>query len=203
MKKIIIAMLVISILIFGCTAQVETEDDDLALKKKIFEQTAEVETHSELLTDDVVEKQTGLKKGNLAPDFEINLPDTGKVTLSSFSEQDKPVLLYFMATWCPYCAKDFTALSEIYPSYHDDVSIIAHSLDLKEKESLLNNYKKKYPGLESMYLLEGKESILKSYGIRFTTTKYAVGGDGTILYSGSGPLSIDQWEVLLEELKNS
>ena len=199
LKKLIIAMLVISLFILGCTTNV---DNDLTLKKQIYEQTAEVEEHSAFVTTNVNnEKETGLKQGNLAPDFEINLPE--KVTLRSFSEQNKPVLLYFMATWCPHCANDFAALSEIYPSYQDDVPIIAHSLDLKEKETLLNNYKKRYLGLESMHLLPGKESILRSYGIRYTTTKYATGKDGTILYSGSGELSKDQWKVLLEGLKNS
>jgi len=75
-------------------------------------------------------------------------------------------------------------------------------LDTNEKADLINNYKTR-KNLQGIDFAEGKESILSDYGITHTTTKYAIGKDGTILYKGSGVFNEQQWEVLLSGLANS
>jgi thiol-disulfide isomerase/thioredoxin len=197
----IVILALILLAIAGCSQG--NTDNNLAQKKKIFEQTPDIQDHSELIPEDLdIEKEVGLRKGNLAPDFNVEL-NGEPISIRSFSNEGKPLLLYFMATWCPYCRNDYDALSEIYPHYEESVPIISIGMDLSEKQEKLDRYIEKYRSLISMPIVEGKESILRDYNIRYTTTKYAIGKDGTILYAGSGELNKEQWELLLGALKDS
>ncbi len=147
--------------------------------------------------------EVGLSVGNTAPDFTVTTTDGQQVRIQSFPEQGKPVLVYFMATWCPFCARDYAALSQVYNEYEQDVPVLSISLDLKENAALLSEYKKKYPALDTMLLAPGTIDVLTGYQVRSTTTKYAIGRDGTILYAGSGAIDTSQWRTLLDALKAS
>jgi len=144
----------------------------------------------------------GINKGNLPPDFTITTIDGKQLNLREFKNENRPVLLYFWASWCPYCSRDFDIVKNIYPKYADKVAFLAIDLDTNEKADLINNYKTR-KNLQGIDFAEGKESILSDYGITHTTTKYAIGKDGTILYKGSGVFNEQQWEVLLSGLANS
>ena len=145
----------------------------------------------------------GLAVGSTPPDFEITTTANQQVRLHSFGEQQKPVLVYFMTTWCPYCAQDFTVLSSVYSEYENEVPIVVMSLDLSEDATVLMEYQQKYPTLEKVIFAPGKASILIDYSVRTTTTKYAIGRNGKILYAGSGAFTEAQWKILLEALRNS
>ncbi len=62
-------------------------------------------------------RKIDLGSGKLAPDFEIELVDGEKVTLSSY--QGKVVLLNFWGTWCPPCRAEMPALQRIWEEYED------------------------------------------------------------------------------------
>ncbi|MBI2542168.1 TlpA family protein disulfide reductase [Candidatus Woesearchaeota archaeon] len=145
---------------------------------------------------------TGIRKGQVPPDFIISTIDGKQLNLREFKNENKPILLYFWASWCPYCSQDFNVVKDIYPRYAGKVAFLAIDLDLNENAELIKNYKNK-KGLAGVDFAEGKESILSDYGIIHTTTKYAIGRDGVILYKGSGVFNEQQWETLLRGLVNS
>ena len=69
---------------------------------------------------------------------EQKLPDVGIKTLngktirtSSFSNNGKPYLICFFATWCKPCKSELDALSEVYSEWQKEtgVKIIAVSID--------------------------------------------------------------------------
>ncbi|HIH05322.1 TPA: TlpA family protein disulfide reductase [Candidatus Woesearchaeota archaeon] len=140
----------------------------------------------------------GLVKGDLAPAFLLAAPDGRQISLESFRQ--KPVLLYFFTTWCPYCREDLTTLSKVYADYSAEMSIVAVGMDLGESEEKIGNYKEQFPALSGVLFLKGNMDILTSYQIKYTTTKYAVGNDGNILYAGSGALTEQQWRILLDAM---
>jgi len=138
-----------------------------------------------------------------APDFTLNTLDGGSLKLSDFSADGKPVMLYFFASWCPYCARDFSALEKVYPDYQDDVSFIAIDIDPTETASQISAYQGKYPGLSEAVFAQSDAIVLSAYGVRTTTTKFAISKAGGIIYSGSGAIDGQKWTTLLEALKNS
>lgn len=144
----------------------------------------------------------GIQKSQTPPDFTIKTIDGRQYTLSDFREQKKPILLYFWASWCPFCSKDFDIVKNIYPKYSDKVTFLAIDLDTGEDTELIRNYKNK-KGLEGIDFAEADVNVLSDYAIKYTTTKYAIGKNGAILYKGSGIFTEQQWEILLNGLINS
>ena len=144
---------------------------------------------------------TGTEKGNLAPDFEVQLIDGNTFKLSNYKEQ-KPVLVEFWATWCPYCKRDFSVVKTIYPNYKNNVEFVAIDLDTSEDAELIKEYVEK-SGLGDIKFALAKASVLSDYGVRSTTTKYAIARDGTILWKGSGDVDAATWNTILKGLEAS
>jgi len=149
-----------------------------------------------------LEVMTGINKGNLPPDFTLTTIDGKQLNLRQFKNDNKPILLYFWASWCPYCSRDFDIVKNIYPKYVNKVTFLAIDLDSNEKADLISNYKIK-KSLVGIDFAEADINVLSDYGITHTTTKYAIGKNGVILYKGSGVFNEEQWEILLSALANS
>lgn len=58
--------------------------------------------------------ELGTKKGNIPPDFAATTTEGKVFILGNSLRDEKPVIIYFFATWCPYCHQDLTALSKVY-----------------------------------------------------------------------------------------
>lgn len=144
----------------------------------------------------------GLGRGSIPPDFTITA-EGKSITLSDFAKQQKPILVYFMATWCPFCAEDYKELSKVYKDYENRIAFLSISIDPQEDAAILEEYKKKYPELQSMMFAPGKAGILKDYHVTKTTTKYGINKDGKIVYSGYGALEEDEWRKLLDLMIDS
>ena len=179
----IFAMIMFIFFIYGCT-----NASNLELKtKSVTQELSQVTT-------------IGNEIGNIPPDFAIIATEGNTVRLRDFKENKKPVIVYFMATWCPYCAQDYKALSKVYKKYENNVSIVSISLDLNEDLILLGKYKEKYPELKNTMFAPGQTEILVNYRVTKTTTKYAIDKSGKIIYIGAGAFDEQQWKILLDEL---
>ncbi len=147
-------------------------------------------------------QKIGIDKGDIPPDFKITTIDGKQYRLSQLKEENKPILLYFWASWCPYCSRDFDVVKNVYPKYADEVIFLAIDLDLNEDSDIIKKYKER-KGLEGIDFAVGNTNVLSDYAIKYTTTKYAIGRSGAILYKGSGVFNEQQWEVLFSALINS
>ncbi len=184
MKFIILAAAFLLFIIAGCSKNLET---------KVASQTIDL--------NQVV--SSGHRDGSKPHDFAVLTTDGKSFVLGNAIREKKPVVIYFMATWCQYCAQDYKALSGVFKDYEGNVTIISIDLDLGEDLKKLREYKKKYPALEKAMFAEGQSKILSEYGVTKTTTKFAVGRNGTIMYSTIGAFSESQWKTLLDAMANS
>jgi len=83
---------------------------------------------------------TGTNIGNQAPDF--TLDDSYGNTWTLSAQQGKPVLLYFWASTCGYCAEQNPRIQGWYETYADSLTVI--SINLGESETLINAYLASY-----------------------------------------------------------
>lgn len=60
--------------------------------------------------------------GQKVPDF--TLTDTSGRTHSLSGYEGRPVILYFWASWCPYCMEGMPALGLLQDSYQDDGLVV-------------------------------------------------------------------------------
>src|SRR3989338_7613496 len=152
MKKNLPVILIISVIIAsGCTS------------------TAQNTYTSDSLPEGVPsagEHPVGNAAGDRAPDFTLTTTDGRTIKLSELTAQRKPVVLYFMATWCPYCKEEYKEIEQVFPG--SGVEFISVSLDIKETAGVLENYRtsNNRPGT----FATGSEQILKDYNVIYTTT---------------------------------
>lgn len=166
-----------------------------------IQKDVELKTKSETQElNQVFQVKSPLQVGDAPYDFVVVTTEGKAVRLYDFIENKKPIIVYFMATWCPWCAKDYAALSKVYKNYEDKVSILSISLDLNEDLNILREYKKKYPALQETMFASGQNEILVNYRITKTTTKYAIDKNGKIIYIGAGAFGEEQWKILLDAL---
>lgn len=144
--------------------------------------------------------EMGNRKGERAHDFAVISTDGKAAVLGEVLRNGKPALVYFFATWCPYCHKDLLELSEVYGKYENNVTIIAIDLDLGEDMEKIRKYKSSYPKLQNAIFAPGTSEILDKYQVIKTTTKLGIVKNGTIVYYGFGVFSQEQWDVLLQKL---
>lgn len=144
----------------------------------------------------------GNKKGNHAPDFELTTIDGEKFSLAEQTKNNKPTLVYFWATWCPFCAKDFEAVKRVYPKYEDSVDFVAIDLDVSEDNAIITQYRNAKE-IKYVKFAAGNAKVLQDYGVHSTTTKFAVAKGGKILWAGSGAVDDNTWETIFKGLANS
>ncbi len=85
-------------------------------KKKEFKDGVNILENAEL----------GIKRGNIAPDFELLNMNGEPVKLSDFI--GKKVILNFWATWCPPCRVEMPHMEQFHSDYGNDVVILAVNL---------------------------------------------------------------------------
>ena len=143
----------------------------------------------------------GNTKGFTAPDFTIKTIDGDTVSLQQLTSE-KPTLLYFWATWCPYCKNDLAVAEKVYPDYKDKVNFLAIDLDSRETVKQIADYRKRY-GHDLLQFAVADVKVLKDYSITYTTTKIALAKSRLILWRGSGEVDEKTWRILLDGLANS
>lgn len=159
-------------------------------------------TQSNNVSDSTAAKKVSNNKGSPAPDFEATLASDGsKIKLSDY-KNNKPVIVYFWATWCPECKKDLSVVRDVYPNYKDSVEFIAMDLDIEEDAEIIKNYAKEMKLGDIKFALTDT-NVLKDYSVLSTTTKYAVGRDGIIIWKGSGATNSKTWDIIFKGLQSS
>lgn len=80
-------------------------------------------------------KENDLRK---APQFEVTTIDGKKLSLQKSIEEDKPIIIYFTASWCPMCAQNWPALEEVYPEFKERINLVAISIDPTDDKAVMS-----------------------------------------------------------------
>lgn len=135
----------------------------------------------------------GLEKGELAPDFELELISGEKVKLSDF--RGEKVMLNFWATWCPPCRAEMPDMQKLHEN--KDVTILAVDLLGQESgrdkvEEFLEDYQ-----ITFNVLLDEDLTVAETYGIQPIPTTYMIDTKGVIQNMAFGALN---YELMVQEL---
>lgn len=130
-----------------------------------------------------------------APDFSVTDLD-GLVHRLSDSHE-KPMVLYFFASWCPNCRNDLDAVDRVYGDYQNRISFVAVDLDSRESRATVQSYARSHhPGVA---FAVASNDVLRKYGVQYTTTKYAL-VNGQIVWSRVGGMAEANWRALFDSL---
>ena len=112
-----------------------------------------------------------------APNFSLKDLTGRNFTLSSF--RGKPVLLIFIATWCPTCRSEIPHYKSIYEAYgHQGLEVV--NIDIQEPKNRVLQFAEKYQ-IPYRTLLDEQGDVAGTYGIVGIPAMVLVGKDGKIL----------------------
>ncbi len=116
-----------------------------------------------------------------AVDFELPSLDGSMVRLSTFKGQ-RPVLIYFWATWCPHCVAmrpDFLKLREkIGPNEMEIIGINVGGSDTLDR---LKRYQDGHP-VSWPILFDGEGKVMKAYKVQGIPLVVLVNKEGNVVY---------------------
>jgi len=134
-----------------------------------------------------------------APDFEVTTISGETVSLQQSLDENKPLVVYFTASWCPICAKNWPALSEVYPEYKDRLNLVAIGIDPTDDAEVMKNLSEKhgftYP------TTAGHPEIMLDFGVESQATTVGVNREGYIEFQkNKTALSADEYRELFDSL---
>jgi len=111
-----------------------------------------------------------------APNFTLSTPDGVQVTLADEAIEQTTVL-FFWATWCPYCKALMPHLQSMRLEYGDAVRILA--INIKEDGDAVGFIGN--AGYDFTLLLNG-DDVADSYDVRGTPGVFVVDGDQNVQF---------------------
>ncbi len=107
-------------------------------------------------------------------------------------------MVYFTASWCPTCAKNWPSLNSVYKSYKDRVNFISISIDPTDTDEVLTQLAQKhnlvYPSVA------GNPKIMVDFGVRGQATTLLVNSKGEITFKEQGHITLEEYQELLDNL---
>lgn len=128
----------------------------------------------------------GLGSDTKSPALDFELPNLNgaMVRLSKF-KGERPVLIYFWATWCPYCISmkpDIHKLREkIGPS---EMEILAVNVGGSDSIERLKRYQEGHP-VSWPVLYDGDGKVMKAYKVQGIPLFVLVNKEGNVVYRDS------------------
>ncbi len=107
-----------------------------------------------------------------------------KETYSTDIASGKPVLLFFYASWCPFCQKQDPIIEDVYAKQVEDIGV--------------NTYRVHYADSQTT---DAEKAFAKAFGISSQHTFVLLGKDGKELARSVGPMTTEQVRLFLAKAK--
>ena len=121
------------------------------------------------------------------PAITLKTMDGKTVRTDTLSNDGKPFIIDFFATWCKPCNRELDAIAEVYEDWQEEtgVKIFAISIDqaqnINKVKPLVNNH-----GWEYNVLLDPNGDLKRALGIQMIPFVLICDGKGKIVYKHSG-----------------
>jgi thiol-disulfide isomerase/thioredoxin len=122
----------------------------------------------------------GLKK---IPSVEVKTIDGKTFNTSNISNDGKPIIISFWATWCKPCVNELTTIEEVYEDWQKEtgVKLIAVSIDDSKTSG---NVKPLVNGKEWDYqvLLDINSDFKRAMNVNLVPHTFVINGNGEIVW---------------------
>ena len=121
------------------------------------------------------------------PSVTLKSIDGKMVKTDTLSNNGKPFIIDFFATWCKPCNRELTAIADIYEDWQKEtgVKVIAVSIDqaqnINKVKPLVDNH-----GWPYEVLLDPNGEFKRALGVQMIPYTLIVDGNGKIVYKHNG-----------------
>ena len=135
----------------------------------------------------ILNENTGISIGKIAPGFELQNLEGKAVRLSNF--RSKNVILNFWASWCPPCREEMPEFQRIYSENQDNLVVIG--VNLQESRENADAFAKKLE-LTFPILLDPGAQVKDMYNVFTQPVTYFIDSNGKIVDKKFGPLTAEE-----------
>ena len=162
-------------------------------------------TPGELDTPEEKAEEVGVYPGMIAPELILKDRDNNEIKLSDY--EGKIVFLNFWATTCPYCVEEMPDLETFYQNHKDDSDVVLLGVNMtktwekKSKDKLVEWLDGEGITFPVVYDEDGVEA--ERWMAHSLPVTYVIDKDGKSLGALMGKTSLDTFEGVLEEVRES
>lgn len=135
------------------------------------------------------------------PAVKLKTIDGKTVSTDTLSNNGRPMIIDFFATWCKPCNRELTAIAEVYDDWVEEtgVRLVAVSIDqaqnINKVKPLVDNH-----GWPYEVLLDPNSDLKRALGIQMIPYTLILDGQGKIVYKHNG-YSEGAEEELIEKVR--
>ena len=121
------------------------------------------------------------------PSVQLKTLDGKPVDAATLSNDGKPYVVSFFATWCKPCLRELKAIAEVYPEWKEEtgMKLIAISVDEAQNVSKVRPLVNAL-GWEYEVLLDTNSELKNALGIKSVPHLFIIDGKGKIVENHSG-----------------
>jgi cytochrome c biogenesis protein CcmG/thiol:disulfide interchange protein DsbE len=139
--------------------------------------------------------------GGKIPSATVKKLDGSKINSSTFSNNGKPIIISFWATWCKPCKKELDAIAENYSEWQKEtgVKLIAISIDdARSSAKVVTDVNAK--GWEYEVYIDENADFKRAMNVNNVPHTFLINGNGEIVWSHNSYAEGDE-EKLYENVK--
>ncbi|MFT5970397.1 MAG: cytochrome c biogenesis protein CcmG/thiol:disulfide interchange protein DsbE [Flavobacteriales bacterium] len=117
------------------------------------------------------------------PEVTVKSIDGNTINTSTISNDGKPMIVSFWATWCKPCVRELTAIADVYADWQEEtgVKLIAVSIDdARNTAKVLPFISAK--GWEYEILLDVNQDFKRALNVNTVPHTFIIDGSGKIVY---------------------
>ncbi len=141
--------------------------------------------------------QDDAKNYGKVPSVEVKTLDGKTVNMSEISNDGKPIIITFWATWCKPCIKEHDAINDVYEDWVDEtgVKMIAISIDnARSSKRVAPTVNGK--SWEFEVLLDENSDLKRAMNVNVPPHTFILNGEGNIVWQHVGYLDGDEEEYI-------
>ena len=126
-------------------------------------------------------------EGRVIPAIDLKTVDGKIISSSKFSNNGKPMIIDFWATWCKPCKKELDAISEDYTDWTKEtgVKLIAISIDESRSSSKVGTDAKSH-GWDFEVYIDENQDFKRAMNVGDIPQVFVINGNGEIVWQHSG-----------------
>lgn len=121
------------------------------------------------------------------PDITIKDTKGNSVNAATLSNDGRPFVISFFATWCKPCLRELRAIAELYPDWQEETGMKMYIVSIDDAQ----NTSKVKPfvdaeGWDYDVLLDANSDLFRGLGLQTVPHILVLDGNGKIVYNHSG-----------------